>query len=106
MSRDKDTRDEVIDVLREGRVTPRYVKEQTSIESKQNAQYHLRQLRAEGRVEKVTRGLYELTKDPRMDVFHENMETLTEALLDEMDPDLEHIDVERLKSGDDAGDAR
>ncbi|RKS82180.1 hypothetical protein BDK61_1480 [Haloarcula quadrata] len=63
MSRNKDTRDEVIDVLREGRVNPKYLKEQTSIDSKQNAQYHLRQLRAEDRVRKLTRGLYELVGD-------------------------------------------
>lgn len=57
----KSTRDEVIDVLREGRSTPHHICEETSIDEKQTVQYHLRQLRAEGRVEKVSRGLYALT---------------------------------------------
>ncbi|WP_254838079.1 hypothetical protein [Natronomonas marina] len=55
----------MIDVLREGRATPRLIREETSIDTKQAAQYHLRQLRAERRVRKVTRGLYEL--DPSAD---------------------------------------
>jgi hypothetical protein len=46
VNQNKNTRDEVIDVLREGRVTPHYIKDSTSIQCKQNAQYHLRQLRA------------------------------------------------------------
>lgn len=61
--RTKRKRDEVIEVLEEGRATPHYIKEQTSIDEKQTVQYHLRQLRAENVVKKVSRGLYALNND-------------------------------------------
>lgn len=60
---EKNPRDEVIDVLRDGRATPKYIIEETSIDEKQTAQYHLRQLRAESIVDKVSRGLYALAGD-------------------------------------------
>lgn len=64
MNQEQTTREQVIDELRKGRVTPKHLVEQTEVESKQNASYHLRQLRAEDRVRKVSRGLYELVDEP------------------------------------------
>ncbi len=52
--------DEVVEVMREGRVTPDYLTDQTSIDAKQTIQYHLRELRAKGVVQRVHTGLYEL----------------------------------------------
>ena len=52
--------EEVVEVLREGRATPDYLTERTSIEAKQTIQYHLRELRARGVVRRVHTGLYEL----------------------------------------------
>ncbi|ELZ96456.1 hypothetical protein C440_04893 [Haloferax mucosum ATCC BAA-1512] len=59
---------EVVSVLREGRATPKHIVDQTSLPSKHAAQHHLRELRLDGRVEKVNVGLYELVEhggDPR-----------------------------------------
>jgi len=79
----KDTREEVIEALREGRVTPRHLLDTTSIEAKQTAQYHLRELRAEGRVERVSRGLYELVDDDTDESDGEVLEALVAALSDD-----------------------
>lgn len=54
----------VLDMLREGRVTPRLVAE-TYDYSRQNVSNRLNRLVEHGYVRKVTRGLYELVEDPR-----------------------------------------
>lgn len=76
MNQERTTREQVIDVLREGRATPGYIVDETDCETKQNASYHLRQLRAEDRVRKVTRGLYELADD------HNPRETYTPEVVE------------------------
>lgn len=55
---------EIIDILREGRVTPSYLSQRTG-ESRQLVSQRLRDLRLAGLVEKVHKGLYELDEDPR-----------------------------------------
>lgn len=51
---------EVVDVLAEGRATPKHIVDETSLPSKHAAQHHLRELRIDGVVEKVNTGLYEI----------------------------------------------
>ena len=55
---------EVIDVLADGRVTPRYVADQLDV-SRTYASERLRRLVEHRHVEKVAPGLYELVDDPR-----------------------------------------
>lgn len=55
---------EIIDVLREGRVTPSYLAERTG-ESRQLMNQRLRDLTMAGYVERIHTGLYELVEDPR-----------------------------------------
>lgn len=57
------TQEEVIELMQEGRATPKHILENTSIDSKHAVQHHLKQLRLAGHVEKITTGLYELTDD-------------------------------------------
>lgn len=68
MNLNQDPQEEVIEVLREGRATPRLLLDETSIDEKQTVQYHLRQLRAEDRVQKVCRGLYALDPSERTEM--------------------------------------
>lgn len=52
---------EIIEVLDEGRATPRLlIDEIDGLETQQQAQYHLNQLRADNVVQKAHKGLYEL----------------------------------------------
>lgn len=55
---------EVVNVLKEGRANPYYIREQTGID-KQNINTYLNKLIAAGWVRKITTGLYELVEDPR-----------------------------------------
>lgn len=59
-----DNEEYILDVLQEGRATPKYLKERTGLNDQQ-INYGLNQLMAAGWVEKVTTGLYELVVDPR-----------------------------------------
>lgn len=59
-----DNEDYILEVLEEGRVTPKYLKERTGLNDQQ-INYALNQLQAAGWVTKVTKGLYELVGDPR-----------------------------------------
>jgi len=56
----------ILDELREGRVTPSYLADQTG-ESRQLMSSRLRDLVMGGHVRKVHKGLYELVDDPRED---------------------------------------
>lgn len=56
----------VLDVLKEGRANPKWIKEKTGLNDQQ-VNYALNQLIAAGWVEKLTKGLYELRGDPRDD---------------------------------------
>jgi len=58
--------EQVLDVLRDGRANPLYIREQTGLE-KGNVEYFLSQLTTAGWVRKLTTGLYELKEDPRED---------------------------------------
>ena len=51
---------EILELLQEGRVNPRLIRERTDGMSKQTIEYHLRELRAAGWIHRVTRGLYEI----------------------------------------------
>lgn len=55
---------EIIEILREGRVTPSYLGSETG-ESRQLVSQRLRDLQLAGFVEKVHKGLYELDDDPQ-----------------------------------------
>lgn len=55
-----------IEVLKEGRATPKLLKERTGLNDQQ-INYALNQLIAAGWVQKITTGLYELRGDPRED---------------------------------------
>lgn len=59
-----DNEEYVLEVLQEGRATPRYIKERTGLNNQQ-VNYALNQLIAAGWVRKITTGLYELVADPR-----------------------------------------
>jgi len=59
----------VLDVLKEGRATPHYLKERTGLNNQQ-VNYALNQLIAAGWVKKITTGLYELVDDPREEDKH------------------------------------
>lgn len=63
-----DRQRDVVAVLREGRATPRYILEETSIDHRNTVQTHLGNLRAEGVVRKVSRGLYELAPPHHTDI--------------------------------------
>lgn len=56
--------EQVIDVLKDGRATPKLIKEETDLNDQQ-INYGMNQLIAAGWVEKVSKGLYELRADPR-----------------------------------------
>lgn len=54
----------VLDVLKEGRANPLYIREKSEL-PKQRVNESLQRLQSAGWVERVTRGLYELVDDPR-----------------------------------------
>jgi len=54
----------VLDVLKEGRANPKWIREQTGLK-KQRVNDALERLQTAGWVQKLTRGLYELVGDPR-----------------------------------------
>lgn len=54
----------ILNVLEEGRATPKYIKESTGLNDQQ-INYAMNQLIAAGWVQKITTGLYELKIDPR-----------------------------------------
>jgi len=58
--------EEAIEVLKEGRANPKYLKKRTGL-TNQQVNYALNQLIAAGWVQKITTGLYELVDDPRED---------------------------------------
>lgn len=54
-------REEIIDVLEEGRANPALIRDEVDeIENAQEVQSHIRTLAVHGKVRKVARGLYEL----------------------------------------------
>lgn len=56
---------EIIHLMeREGRVTPQLIRDETSIATPQNTDYHLKELRRKGVVNRVAHGLYELARTP------------------------------------------
>lgn len=55
---------EIIDVMHEGRATPRYLSKQVG-ESRQLVSKRVRDLQMAGIVTQIDRGLYELVDDPR-----------------------------------------
>lgn len=59
-----DTDEALLDLLAEGRVTPRYARLELDI-SREYVSQRLRRLEEHGHVEKVDRGLYGLLSDPR-----------------------------------------
>lgn len=61
-----DLEDDVIAVLKEGRANPQLLRETVGV-SRQRINHALNQLQAAGWVRRVTRGLYELVEDPRVD---------------------------------------
>lgn len=64
MSEDELIRDQIIDVLREGRANPALLRREIdALDSPQQVQSHLKSLRMSGEVNKVCRGLYELDGD-------------------------------------------
>jgi len=81
----------------------------TSIDSKQTAQYHLRELRAQDRVERISRGLYELA-DNDEDPNHEtdDGEAVFKALIAALEDDdvdaFSRVDTDAFEFGDRAGD--
>lgn len=56
--------DRILACLKEGRVTPKLLKEEIDLNDQQ-VNYALNQLIAAGWVRKITTGLYELVEDPR-----------------------------------------
>lgn len=56
--------EQVLDVLKDGRATPKLIKDHTGL-SDQQINYAVNQLQAAGWVERVSTGLYELVEDPR-----------------------------------------
>lgn len=58
------TDDRVLDVLREGRVTPQYVANELDV-SRPYASERLKRFLEHGHVKKLAPGLYELVDDPR-----------------------------------------
>lgn len=58
--------EEVLEVLEQGRANPLHIREQSGL-SKQRVNDSLDRLRSAGWVRKVTRGLYQLVEDPRVD---------------------------------------
>ena len=56
--------EKVLQVLKEGRANPLYIREESGL-AKQRVNESLERLRSAGWVRKVTRGLYELEGDPR-----------------------------------------
>lgn len=69
MNREYDPTDhdeQVLTVLEEGRANPLYIREETDL-PKQRINDSLQRLTSAGWVRKVTRGLYELVEDPRIE---------------------------------------
>ena len=61
-----DKEEQILVLLKDGRVTPKLIKEETNLNDQQ-VNYALNQLIAAGWVERITTGLYELIDDPRSD---------------------------------------
>lgn len=61
-----DGEEQVLDILKDGRANPIYIREQTGLD-KGNVEYFLNQLTTAGWVRKLTTGLYEFKEDPRED---------------------------------------
>jgi DNA-binding Lrp family transcriptional regulator len=59
-----DTDERLLDLLTEGRITPRYAADELEI-SRPYASSQLKRLVEHGHVEKIAPGLYELADDPR-----------------------------------------
>ncbi len=59
-----DSDEQVLEVLKEGRANPKWIREQTGLK-KQRVNDALERLQTAGWVKKLTRGLYELVGDPR-----------------------------------------
>lgn len=59
-----DKEESVLDVLGDGRATPKLIKERTSMNDQQ-VNYAVNRLMAAGWVDKISTGLYELVEDPR-----------------------------------------
>lgn len=56
--------DDILQLLKEGRATPKLIKDNTNLNDQQ-VNYAMNKLQAAGWVRKVTKGLYELVDDPR-----------------------------------------
>ena len=61
-----DKEEQILALLKDGRVTPKLIKEEINLNDQQ-VNYALNQLIAAGWVERITTGLYELIDDPRSD---------------------------------------
>lgn len=85
MTNEKTPKQEIVEILREGRATPHLIKEHTSINAQQTVDYHLRNLRAENRVKKVSRGLYELVDDDSDETDGQDVFDRLVAALEEQD---------------------
>lgn len=59
-----DNEGQILELLKDGRVTPKLIKDETGLNDQQ-VNYALNQLIAAGWIRKVTTGLYELVEDPR-----------------------------------------
>lgn len=101
-----DTDTAVLDVLREGRVTPQYAADQMDV-SRTYASERLKRLVEHKHVEKIAPGLYELVDDPCDDVGQEDVDA---AALEERIEELEAqrdsvrewlaVAVEAIEKGD------
>jgi hypothetical protein len=84
---ENDPQEEILEVLSRGRANPNWLRIQTSINTKETVQYHLRQLTADNRVEKLCHGLY----------------TIVEDVDEDYEPPHATLDDSELKFGDEAG---
>ena len=111
-NQENSTAEQILDVLADGRANPLHLREQTGAR-KQRINKALNRLQAQGRVEKVTRGLYELADDEEFSPPHatldgtdgteELFETLVEAIEESdrdafgrIDPDELEFDTEEV----------
>lgn len=75
---------EVVEVLREGRATPKHIVDHTSLPSKHAAQHHLKELQLAGKVEKVNVGLYELVDCSDGSTYEDEIREVVEQALREV----------------------
>jgi DeoR/GlpR family transcriptional regulator of sugar metabolism len=73
-SQDESTAEQILTVLSDGRANPLHLREQTGAR-KQQINKTLNRLQAQGKVEKVTRGLYELADDEEFSPPHATLDT-------------------------------